>query len=157
MKPTSSSAVRVVRASLKHLDELVPLFDAYRQFYGQPGDTAGAWTFLVDRFERQESVIFIAFPDDKQQHALGFTQLYPSFSSVSMKRAWILNDLFVGPDARRGGVGRCLLERAKQWAVESGSKGLVLSTAVDNVAAQTLYESCGWKRDEQFHRYYLNV
>jgi GNAT superfamily N-acetyltransferase len=89
--------------------------------------------------------------------ALGFTQLYPSFSSVSVKRLWILNDLFVSQAARRGGVGRRLLERAREWAVETGAKGLTLTTALNNTAARALYESCGWRLDDEFAHYQLLI
>jgi len=102
-------------------------------------------------------VIFIAVADEDGGDALGFTQLYPSFSSVSLKRLWVLNDLFVGPNVRRGGVGRRLLDRAREWAIETGAKGLVLATAVDNGKARALYESCGWQRDDEFQHYHLFV
>ena len=84
-------------------------------------------------------------------------QLYPSFSSVSLRRLWILNDLFVAPSVRRGGVGRRLLERAREWAVETDAKGLILATAVANSTARALYESCGWRRDDEFQHYHLLV
>jgi len=145
--------LRIVRAERKDLDDLVPLFDGYRQFYGQRSDLAAARAFLDDRIERDESVIYLAYP--KPGEAAGFTQLYPSFSSVSLKPLWILNDLYVRSDVRRGGIGRALLERARQHAVETGAKGLVLSTGVTNKAAQTLYESCGWQRDDEFLQYHL--
>jgi len=108
--------------------------------------------FLRDRIERDESVIYLAYVD---REAAGFAQLYASFSSVSLKRLWILNDLFVRSDVRRAGVGRALLERARQHAVGTGTKGLVLSTGLGNKAAQTLYESCGWQRDDEFFQYHL--
>jgi GNAT superfamily N-acetyltransferase len=145
--------VRTVRAASKDLDDLVPLFDGYRQFYGQRSDEAAARTFLDERMERGESVIYLAYTGPHE--AAGFTQLYPSFSSVSLKPLWILNDLFVRSDIRRGGVGRALLERARQHAAETGAKGLILSTAVTNKPAQTLYESCGWQRDDEFMHYHL--
>jgi len=72
--------------------KIVGLIDAYRQFYKQSSDVASAYEFLKERFSHGESVIFLAFEGDQ---ALGFTQLYPSFSSVSMARVFILNDLFV--------------------------------------------------------------
>jgi GNAT superfamily N-acetyltransferase len=147
--------MRIERAGLADLDAAAPLFDAYRQFYGQRPDLSAARAFLEERLLRDESVIFLAVADDGS--ALGFTQLYPSFSSVSLKRLWVLNDLFVAPGVRRGGVGRRLLERAREWAVETGAKGLVLSTAVTNKAAQSLYESCGWRRDDEFQHYHLFV
>ena len=142
-----------MRAGRHELDDLVPLFDGYRQFYGQRSDLPAARGFLRDRIERDESVIYLAYVDGGQ--AAGFTQLYPSFSSVSLKPLWILNDLFVRSDVRRGGVGRALLERARRHALETGAKGLVLNTGVTNKAAQTLYESCGWLRDEEFLQYHL--
>ena len=145
--------IRLARATRKDLDDLVPLFDGYRQFYGQRSDPAAARTYLGERMERGESVIFLAYTGPRE--AAGFTQLYPSFSSVSLKTLWILNDLFVRSDVRRGGVGRALLERARQHAVETGAKGLTLSTAVTNKPAQTLYESCGWQRDDEFMHYHL--
>ena len=143
--------VRSVRAELDDLDALVPLFDAYRRFYGQPSDLSSARTFLADRFKRGESVIFLAVVDGA---IVGFTQLYPSFSSVSMKRLWVLNDLFVTPDARKSGAGRALLERAERWAAETGAKGLTLSTQITNLGAQRLYEACGWTKDEEFVHYH---
>ena len=143
--------VRTVRAELDDLDALVPLFDGYRRFYGQPSDPDGARAFLAERFKRGESVIFLAVVDGA---AVGFTQLYPSFSSVSMKRLWVLNDLFVTPDARKSGAGRALLERAERWAAETGAKGLTLSTQVTNLGAQRLYEACGWTKDDEFLHYH---
>jgi len=144
--------VRTVRAELGDVDRLVPLFDAYRRFYGQGSDPDGARAFLGDRLTRGESVIFLAVVEGA---AAGFTQLYPSFSSVSMRRLWILNDLFVDTGARRAGVGRALLARARAWAVETDAKGLTLSTEVSNESAQHLYESCGWTRDSEFLHYHL--
>ena len=150
--------MHIKRATMSDLDDVAPLFDGYRQFYGQRSDLAAARAFLGERVRRDESVIFLAVTDEKSgAEALGFTQLYPSFSSVSLKRLWVLNDLFVGPNARRGGVGRRLLERARDWAIETGAKGLVLATALDNSNAQALYESCGWQRDDEFQHYHLFV
>lgn len=142
-----------MRAERKHLEDVIPLFDDYREFYEANSDHAAARTFLTERTERDESVIFLAYA--RPREAVGFTQLYPSFSSVSLKRLWILNDLFVRSDVRRGGVARALLERARQHALETGAKGLILNTAVTNKPAQTLYESCGWKREEEFLQYNL--
>ena len=115
----------VKRAAVADLDAVAPLFDAYRQFYGQRSDLAAARAFLEERLRREESVIFLASADGEGNEALGFTQLYPSFSSVSVRRLWILNDLFVRPGIRRGGVGRRLLERAREWAIETDAKGLI--------------------------------
>jgi GNAT superfamily N-acetyltransferase len=143
--------VRTVRAGLDDLEVLVPLFVGYREFYRQPADPDGARAFLAERIKRGESVIFVAIVDGA---AAGFTQLYPSFSSVTMQRLWILNDLFVSPAARGAGAGRALLDRAERWARETGAKGLTLSTELTNAAAQRLYESAGWTKDDEFVHYH---
>lgn len=154
---TAENTIEIVRATLDDLSLLVPLFDGYRQFYKQAHDPEGARRFLAEHFENETSVIFLAFRASAGggRRACGFTQLYPSFSSVSLKPLWILNDLFVASDARRLGVGRALLERAREFAASTGARGLTLKTAVDNYSAQSLYESAGWKRDEQFYSYNL--
>ncbi|HEX9068702.1 MAG TPA: GNAT family N-acetyltransferase [Ktedonobacterales bacterium] len=149
-----SDDITVTLATPDDLDTLAPLFDGYRQFYRQPTDLAAARDFLRERLTRGESVIFLAW---RGGNAAGFTQLYPTFSSVSMKRLWILNDLFVVADARRAGVAQALLERARRHAVETGAKGLTLQTARDNIPAQALYESLGWTREQMFYAYNLLV
>ena len=144
--------IRVRLASIEDLDALVPLFDAYRQFYRQPSDPDGARRFLAERFEKHESIIFLALADET---AIGFTQLYPSFSSGAMARTFILNDLFVAPNSRRGGVGRALLAAAANFARNAGAVRLTLSTELANTAAQSLYEATGWKRETVFCNYHL--
>lgn len=143
----------IVRATAQHVEPLTPMFDEYRQFYKQPPDPEQARRFLRERLERDESVVFLALEDEA---GVGFTQLYPSFSSVSLKRVWILNDLFVVPEARQRGIASALLERAERFAVETQAKGLELKTAKDN-PAQRLYEWMGWQRDEAFHHYSRSV
>jgi ribosomal protein S18 acetylase RimI-like enzyme len=147
----TSNKLGVRRADLSDLEAVVPLFDGYRQFYQQAGDVPGARAFLQARLEQRDSVLFLAEIDGR---AAGFTQLYPSFSSVSMKRLWILNDLFTHPDYRRRGVGRALLTHAEQFAREDGAKGLALSTAKTNATAKATYEQAGWKQELVFDHYY---
>ena len=149
---TAASSVRIVRAAAKDADRVAPLFDAYRQFYKKEQDLAGARAFIGERLRKSESVIFLALAGD---NAVGFVQLYPCFSSTAMKPMWILNDLFVSPQARRHGTAQALMERAEQWARETGSDGLWLETAVDNLTAQRLYERLGWKRDNDYYRYLM--
>lgn len=153
------NGLEIVRATIADLELIVPLFDGYRQFYGQEQDLEGARRFLKAHCEAGTSVIFLALRVDAagQRQACGFTQLYPSFSSVSLKRLWILNDLFVAPTARRTGTGTALLERARQFALETGAKGLTLTTAIDNSTAQSVYEAAGWQRDREFYTYHLLV
>jgi GNAT superfamily N-acetyltransferase len=146
------SSITVRQAVFADLGALAPLFDAYRQFYGQGGDLAGARAFLRERFEHTQSVVFIAEEGDR---GVGFAQLYPSFSSVSMARTFVLNDLFVAADRRRKGIGEMLLQAAAEFARNVGAARLTLSTAVANAPAQALYESAGWRRDENFYVYTL--
>ncbi len=140
------------RADLRDLAELVPLFDAYRQFYDQPSDPPRAERFLRERFERDESVIFLAIENGR---AVGFVQLYASFWSVAACRSWILNDLFVSPASREHGVGRALLEHARAHADATGAGGMSLATQHSNRKAQRLYESLGWLQDTEFFHYEL--
>ncbi len=142
----------IVQASFEQMEIVAPLFEAYRQFYSQPSDVGEARAFLTERLAGNESVVFLALSGGI---GVGFTQLYPSFSSISMKRLWILNDLFVAATARKQGVGEALLERAKQFAQKTNAQGLILETGVDN-AARKLYERLGWKPDATLH-YFLNV
>ena len=151
MQPLSGP-VTTLRADRSHVDQVAPLFDLYRQFYKQAPDAEGAQRFIAERLERGESVIFLAMAGGR---AVGFTQLYPSFSSISMKRLWILNDLYVAAEARKLGAGQALLERARDWGIETKAKELELATATDNYPAQRLYERTGWKKDLEFFHYAL--
>ena len=144
----------IVQATPGHLDMVVPLFDGYRRFYDQKSDLAGARAFLLGRMERDESGLFLALDDEV---GIGFTQLYPSFSSVSMGRLWVLNDLFVAPEFRGRGVATALMERAREFAGSTGASRLELATAVDNLPAQRLYERLGWRRKNGFYDYALDL
>jgi ribosomal protein S18 acetylase RimI-like enzyme len=142
----------VRRASIQDLDRLVPLLDAYRQFYGQPSDLIIARQFLGDRLTRNESIVLVAENDGGA--AVGFVQLYPTFSSILAAPMYVLSDLFVIPEFRRRGVGTLLLQSAMETARAAGVDRLELTTAIANVSAQRLYESLGWQRDE-FYLYGL--
>lgn len=137
---------RIRKASLADTRELPALFDAYRVFYEQKSDPLGAETFLADRILNDESVVFVA--ENGQRELLGFTQLFPMFSSVAMRRLWLLNDLFVTEAARRAGVASALLDAAQAFGRNDGAKGLLLETGVENGAARALYEQQGWKLNE---------
>nr|WP_148928727.1 GNAT family N-acetyltransferase [Paenibacillus methanolicus] len=146
----------VTQAQMADLDEAAALFDAYRVFYGQQSDLEGARGFLFDRMAYRQSVVFIA-RDDASREAAGFMQLYPTFSSVSMEPVLVLNDLFVAEAHRKHGVGQRLLDAAKSYAVSVRAKGLELSTAAGNAAAQRLYERNGYERDEIYVHYFLRT
>ena len=132
------------RAGPSDMDALVPLFDAYRQFYGQPSDVERSRDWLRSRLRLGESVAFVAMRNNVM---VGFTQLYPMYSSVRTERTWILNDLFVDATVRRSGAGQALLEAAATFAREDGAMGISLETAQDNAAARALYQAAGWNED----------
>ncbi len=146
--------MQIIQANLAQLDGVVTLFDGYRQFYHQPHDLDGARRFISERLTNGDSVIFLAL-DEETGDALGFTQLYPLFSSVSMGCIWQLNDLFVDAAARGRGVGAALLKRAAEFGASTGAVRLELQTEVDNTPAQRLYEKSGWTREDGIFRYSL--
>jgi GNAT superfamily N-acetyltransferase len=148
-------SIIVNRATPENIDELSRLFDAYRVFYAQESDLPLAREFISARINNDESVIFYA-TDSRGGH-LGFTQLYPTFSSVSARRVWVLNDLYVAESARRTGVAKHLMNAANAFAKSTSAKRIALTTAADNAHAQALYESLGYVKDEGFFSYILDL
>jgi GNAT superfamily N-acetyltransferase len=149
------SGIHVRRATIADLDSLAPMFDAYRQFYRKPADLPLARQFLFERFQHNESTILLAFQENGG--AVGFVQLFPSFSSGAAAPILILNDLFVIPAARRIGVASLLLREAAEFGRAVGAVRLTLSTEVTNKAAQTLYEAEGWQLQTDFCVYNLTL
>lgn len=151
-----NTALTTRPAALADLPELAPLFDAYRQFYEQASDVPAAQAFLQARMTKAESVIHVAQVGGAGA-LQGFVQLYPTWCSVEMARTAMLYDLFVSPDARRGGVGKALMRAAREAAAQMGAVRMDLSTAHTNTRAQALYESLGWQLDTTFRYYTLRV
>ncbi len=145
--------MKIRRATLQDLEDVAILFDGYRQFYQQASDLQGARNFLQARIINKESVIFVA--EAPTGSLVGFTQLFPSFTSVGMKTSWVLNDLFVSSEHRQQKYGEALLQYAVQFSKESGARNLSLQTAITNTSAQRLYEKMGWRRDEKYYTYYF--
>ncbi|KZE65111.1 acetyltransferase [Paenibacillus jamilae] len=150
------NSIIVCQATIRDLDLVAELFNEYRVFYGQASDLQGARDFLFERFEHQESVILYA-KEAASGRSAGFTQLYPLFSSISMQRLLLLNDLYVAPQYRRNGVGQLLMDEAKQYAKLVRAKGIQLSTGVENQTAQSLYERNGYVRDSVYYHYFLAI
>lgn len=145
--------IKIIKGTKENLDLVVPLFDQYRIFYKQESDKKAARAFLEQRINNDESIIFLAFFDNIP---VGFTQLYPMFSSVSMQPSYVLNDLFVDASYRQKQVGEALLNHAKLFCKENNGKGLTLETATDN-PARKLYEKLGWKKDLDCFHYFWTV
>ncbi len=148
--------MRIVQATLEHLDLLTPLFVKYREFYGELPFPDSSRNFLEKRLRRKESVIYLALADEDDK-LLGFCQLYPSYSSLSLKRVWILNDIYVAEDARRQLVADRLLQTAKKMARETQAVRMRVSTSSNNEVAQKVYESIGFREDTQFKNYVLPI
>ena len=143
--------LEIVRAKLADVPELHPLVEKYRAFYKQPANekTLG---YLKSRLENDEAIVFIARDDAV---AVGFTMLYPTFSTVSLSNVWLLNDLYVDEANRGQGIASKLMETAESAARAAGATRVFLRTANDNTTAQSLYESRGYIQDEVFRRYDL--
>lgn len=132
------------------MGDVVPLFNAYREFYGQSSDLQQAEQFIQERVMGAESIIFLAYLEEEP---VGFAQLFPVFSSVAMKRAFLLNDLFVAKQARKQGVAQALMEQCYIYCQQEDARYMMLETARDNVQAQKLYEKMGMTIDETVYYY----
>ena len=147
--------MQIQQATLKDLEDLALLFDAYRVFYNKNSDLKGATNFLKSRIENQESTIFIA--RNEAAKALGFVQLYPLFSSTRMKKLWLLNDLFVAEQFRGLGVSVALINKAKALVKSTNACGLTLETGKDNIIGNNLYPKTGFKLNKDYSFYFWDV
>lgn len=148
------SGLMIRRAELADLELVVPMFDRYRGFYRQAPDPGKVRAFLTDRLRNGDSIILLAWLDSV---LVGFTQLYPTFSSVTIGRVLILNDLYVEPATRGHGVGRALIDRAVLFGRETGALYLELATEITNQGAQRLYQEAGWTKDRDFYHYSIEL
>lgn len=142
--------MNIVQADMATLEQMTLLFNAYRMFYEQTSDLEGARQFIQERLEHQESVIFLAMEGDI---AVGFTQLYPTFSSVGMKKGYILNDLYVDVNYRKQGVGKALIQQVFQFCEERNVTFVQLETAPINHKAKALYEKMGMELSNEYDSY----
>tara|TARA_B100000497_G_C7592778_1_gene356399 strand:- start:272 stop:718 length:447 start_codon:yes stop_codon:yes gene_type:complete len=140
----------VREAWLSDVDDIAPLFDAYRMFYEQPSDLDGAKAWIRDNMIRKRATLFVFQENDG---LLGFTQLYPAFCSVEMEPFYVLYDVYVDPKARQRGVASMLLRHAHAWAKSQGATRVDLETAHTNITAQSVYEALGYTLDTEFRKY----
>jgi len=149
--------ITIKRITAAESSLVINLFDQYRVFYEQPSDIGLAESFINSRLSNNESVIFVALSNNQP---VGFTQLYPKYSSMRASKNWILNDLFVEPIHRKQGIGEQLIKTAMEFAKQQGAAFVQLETAIDNHTAQSLYEGIGFikqKPDTDFFVYRINV
>jgi ribosomal protein S18 acetylase RimI-like enzyme len=139
--------IKRIYTTERHL--VVDLFNKYRVYYNQPDGITLADNYIRERLEKGESVVFVALENiNGKDIPLGFTQLYPTYSSVRAVKNWILNDLFVEQQHRGKGIGGKLVHTAMQFAKENNARFVQLETGIDNYGAQRLYESIGFVKQE---------
>tara|TARA_B100000768_G_scaffold23418_1_gene21049 strand:- start:56 stop:502 length:447 start_codon:yes stop_codon:yes gene_type:complete len=146
--------VKLFKATIDDANIVGPIFDLYRIFYKQESNVKSAIQYIKSRLENKEAIIF--FVKDKDR-CIGFTQLYPTFDSVKLRKKIVLYDLFVCSDCRKKGVGKILMDAAKDYAQKNKFGSIELATNKDNIAGQTLYESLGYIRDQEFYSYDLEI
>jgi len=153
--------MEIKRINKEETELVVDLFNKYRLFYKQPSDTVTAKKFIQARQNNNESIIFVALESiNGRKLPVGFTQLYPAYSSVRAIKYWILNDLYVEADHRKKGIGESLIKTAMDFAKKDDATIMELSTAIDNYTAQTLYENIGFekqKADEGYFTYQIKL
>jgi ribosomal protein S18 acetylase RimI-like enzyme len=153
--------MEIKRISKDEYELVIQLFDKYRVFYKQDSNLGLAKTFITERLNNNESVIFVALIEhDKKETAIGFTQLYPKYSSVRTVKNWILNDLYVDVNHRKQSVGEKLIKTAMEFAKADGANFVELSTAINNFTAQSLYENIGFVKqvpEKDFFNYRINL
>jgi ribosomal protein S18 acetylase RimI-like enzyme len=147
--------MNIKNISTEELDDLVMLFDQYMVFYKQPSAPNKYHEYLNERLKNNEATIFIAYSLEKEP--LGFVLNYHSFSSVSLGKVIVLNDLFVASSHRKQGIASRLIDCSINLAKRTGSIRVDLSTAKDNLSAQPLYEKIGFIKDTEYFSYSLTI
>ena len=146
--------INIQRAETKHIEGISILFDLYRQFYQFESDLKKSKKYISERLINNESIIFISLVDN---HIAGFVQLYETFDSLNLNKKLILYDLFVEKKYRKNSLGRKLMNKSKEFAIENNLQRIELSTAINNVNAQSLYESLDYIKDTDYYNYELEI
>ena len=145
---------KIYKATPADANIIGPVFDLYRIFYKQKSNIKEACRYIKARLEANESIIF--FIKDKEK-CIGFTQLYPTFDSVNLRKKIVLYDLYICEDYRRKGNGKILMDAAKDYAQLNKFGSIELSTNKGNIQGQSLYEALGYIRDQEFYSYDLEI
>ena len=147
--------IKIIKAEQKHIKEVGILFDLYRQFYKYESSLIESTNYIKDRINNNESTIFIAISGADE--AIGFVQLYETFGSLDLGKIIILYDLYVKEDHRKNNIGRKLMIKSHEYAKKINAKRIQLSTAIDNYIGQSLYESLGYVKDDDFYTYDFEI
>lgn len=149
-----SNKLNIRQATIHDLPKIVPIFHSYREYFKQQRDPIKVESFLFEKFEHLESVILIA---EQQSEVIGFAQLYPIFSSLTLQRVWLLNDFYIAEEFRNCGVGKQLFAKVKEFAMLTKSKGIELSVEHTNKKAWEFWERQGFNIDEEFRYYFYKL
>ena len=147
--------IKIIKAEQKHIKEVGILFDLYRQFYKYKSNIHDSINYISERISNNESIIFLALTENN--NSAGFVQLYETFGSLHLGKIIILYDLYVKEEFRKHGIGKKLMQKSEEYAKSIGAKGIELSTAKDNLSAQSLYEKIGYIRDNEFYSYIYEI
>lgn len=144
--------MKITQCAEQHLERAAELFNDYRIFYGQESDVPGCYAFIKNNVENKFSKIFLLWDDAGK--AVGFSQLYPTFCSISMKPYYYLSDLYVDKSCRQKGYAKYLMNFLTKHFTAEGAQRLTLDTATTNKIAQHLYESLGYEREKTYITYH---
>ncbi len=146
---------KIQKATTEDVDQVGQIFDLYRQFYKYEPNIKVSTQYINDRIKNDESVIFIA--KDSDNILVGFVQLYETFGSLDLGKIIVLYDLYVKKNNRKKGIAKNLILKAHEYAKKIGAKRIQLSTATDNLIAQSLYDSLGYVKDIEFYTYDFEI
>ena len=146
---------KIIKATKENINQVGKLFDLYRQFYKYKSNIHESTNYISERINNNESTIFLALTDNN--NPTGFVQLYETFGSLHLGKIIILYDLYVAKECRKYGIGERLMKKSQEYAESIGAKSIELSTAKDNLTAQSLYEKIGYIRDNEFYSYSYNL
>lgn len=96
----------------------------------------------------QEEIDYSAYMNDPEK-AIFLAYVEGSLAGqIILRKNWnnyaYVEDIAVDVSFRRMGVGRALVDQAKQWARQKQLPGIMLETQNNNVRACKFYESCGF-------------
>ena len=146
--------LKINRANKNHIEGVSILFDLYRQFYKYQKDLKNSKNYIYKRIANNESIIFIGTENEK---IVAFVQLYETFDSLNLSKKLVLYDLYVLEEYRKLGLGRKLMNKSRDFAMDNNFLRIELSTSIDNYSAQKLYESLDYIRDKEYYDYNLEV
>ena len=146
---------KIIKATKENIEQVGKLFDLYREFYKYKSNIRESTNYISDRINNNESTIFLSLSENNIPS--GFVQLYESFGSLHLGKIVILYDLYVSKEFRKLGIGEELMKRSLLYAESIGAKSIELSTAKDNMTAQSLYEKIGYIKDNEFYSYSYDI